>query len=133
MKTFPLQIVTPDGMVFDGEAVSLLIRSIGGDMAILAGHADFMTPLGTGHAKITLPDGTVKDASASGGFLSVKQGKVSAVTTTFEYAEDIDLARAEKAKEKAEEKLKTATEGREIDLAKAKLSRALSRISTVKK
>ena len=57
MKSYPLTVVTPDGCLFDGQAVRLVCRTITGDVAILAGHCDFCTALGMGEAHIVLPDG----------------------------------------------------------------------------
>lgn len=129
MKEFSLQIVTPDKTVMDGKAISLLIRTTTGDLEILAGHADLLAALGTGRARIRKADGKDVFASASGGFLSVSGGVVRVAATTFELAGELDLARAEAAKEKAEQALKNAKSRTEIDLAKAKLARALTRIS----
>ena len=56
MKSYPLTVVTPDGCLFDGQAVRLVCRTITGDVAILAGHCDFCTALGMGEAHIVTPD-----------------------------------------------------------------------------
>ncbi len=127
MRSYHLLVVTPDGAVFDGECESLLVRTSDGDIEILAGHMDYMASLGTGRARI-LTGGVSKFAACSGGFLTVSGGEVKLVSVTFEYKEDIDLARAEKAKADAEERISSAKSDRELSLAKAKLQRALSRI-----
>ena len=129
MKEFSLQIVTPDKTVMDGKAISLLIRTTTGDMEILAGHTDLLAALGPGRARIRTADGMDTFASVSGGFLSVSDGVVRIAATTFEMASELDLKRAEAAKEKAEQAIKEAKSSTEIDLAKAKLARALTRIS----
>ena len=107
MQGFHLQLVTPDGLVFDGIAEAILVRTTGGDVEIMRGHEDYFATLGTGRAKLTV-DGKAKDASASGGFISVKAGEVKLVCTTFEFAENIDLTRAKAAKEKSERALAAA-------------------------
>ena len=71
MRDFHLQIATPDGTVFDGGAVGLLVRTDGGDAEIMAGHEDYFATLGTGRAKLTTAEGA-REAAASGGFLSAK-------------------------------------------------------------
>ena len=129
MNTFKLNIVIPDGEKFAGEASSLTGRTKGGDVQILAGHADYLAALGTGRVKLVMPDGEERLASASGGFISVAGGEVSVVTTTFEFADEIDLRRAELAKERAEHAIATAKTEAETKCAKAKLSRAISRIT----
>ena len=128
MKSFQLEIVTPDGTSFSGEAQSLLVRTDDGDIEILAGHADFFATLGIGRARIKLPDGEDRFASASGGFITVASGKVSLAATTFEFADEIDLSRARAAAERAEKALSIAKSERDERVARAKLARALNRI-----
>ena len=128
MKSFPLQIVTPEGVRFIGEAESILIRTTDGDVEILAGHSDLVSAVGTGRVRIKA-GGESKFASASGGILTVKGGTVKLICVTLEFKEDIDLERANLAKEKAEERIARAKSDVELDLARAKLQRALSRIN----
>lgn len=127
MREFHLQIVTPDGMVFDGMAESLLVRSETGDIEIMAGHADLFASLGVGRARIKTSERNLLGSSA-GGFISVSRGEVKLVATTFEFKENINLNRAKSAKENAEARLRDAKSDKEILLAKAKLKRALNRI-----
>ena len=128
MNEFHLEIVTPDGIEFEGMAQSLLVKCESGDVEILARHTDYFGSLGIGRARIKTKDGD-RFASCAGGFLSVSGGKVRLIATTFEFAEDIDLGRAEKAKALAEARIAEAKSDRALDMAKAKLQRALSRIS----
>ena len=128
MREFHLQIVTPDGVSFDGKAESLLVRTDTGDVEILAGHADVFSSLGIGRARIKTASETLIGSSA-GGFLSVAGGEVKLVATTFEFKDDIDLKRAKAAKTSTEEKLAAAKDAREIDILKAKLQRAINRIN----
>ena len=128
MNSFNLKIATPDGLVFDGKAESLLVRTAEGDAEILAGHVDFLSALSTGRAKISV-NGEKKLASCSGGFVSVKKGDVSLVCTTFEFADDIDVARAKTAKERAEAALSSNNDAETEAMLKAKLARACSRIN----
>lgn len=127
MKKFHIEIVTPDGLCYDGDVESLLVRTDDGDVEILAGHADLFAAIATGRARILL-DGESKFASVSGGFLSVNNGCAKLCAITFEFAEDIDVTRAEKAKTKAEIALKSASDDRDERIAKAKIARAVSRI-----
>ena len=131
MKTFPLQIVTPDGEIFRGQAQKLIVRTIAGDVGILPNHADYVTALGMGQAKVVLEDATARLAACIGGLLTVTKGSVKLVATTFEWAENIDLARAERSKERAESVLtqKEKHTSEELALAEARLKRALVRSS----
>ena len=127
MKKFNLEIATPDGMRFSGEAESVLVRTADGDVEIMSGHTDLLASITTGRVRIKA-DGENRFASASGGFLSVTKDGVKLVTTTFEFAEDIDIRRAEEAKERAEQLLKSASDKSEIAYLEAKLARALVRL-----
>ena len=128
MRSFPLEIVTPDGLEFSGQAESILLRTTDGDLELLAGHADLLAALGIGRARIII-GGEHKLASLAGGFVLVNGGKVRVIATTFEFAADIDLDRAERAKERAEEQIKSAKSARELSLAESRLKRALNRIN----
>lgn len=129
MTAFHLQIVTPDGLIFDGEAEQLTVCTIDGFVGIRAGHIDYITALGMGEAKIETDEGT-RSAACIGGMLSVENGRVRVVATTFEWAEQIDKARAERAYEKARAILEDkASSERDLKLAEAKLKRALVRRS----
>lgn len=129
MSGFRLQIVTPDGSLFDGEAEALRVRTTEGYVSIRKDHADYLAALDIGVVTVTQPQGKARDAACGGGFLSVEKGEVRLVATTFEYAEMIDTERAEHAKSVAEQRIAAATEARDIELAKAKLARALTRLN----
>ena len=131
--TFQLQIVTPDGLIFEGEAERLFCRTIAGDVCILARHCDYMTALDMGEARVTMADGTVRRAACIGGMLAVTGGKARLVATTWEWAEEIDTARAEASRQRAEEILaRKGEDAREIELAQARLRRALVRTSVAR-
>ena len=131
MSTFPLKIVTADGLVYDGPAEMLVVRTTGGDMAVLARHINCVTPLGMGRATVVI-DGQRRYAAFIGGLLSVQDGEVNLVPTTFEWAESIDAARAEASKARAEGILNNQDSSEaDIKLAQARLSRAMVRSSVV--
>lgn len=98
MKTFPLHIGTPDGLLFEGNVEKVICRTITGDLAILAGHSNFCTALGMGESTVVMEDGTRREAACIGGMLSVMNGTCRLLATTWEWKEDIDQPRAEKAK-----------------------------------
>ena len=129
MSTFPLKIVTPDGLIYDGQAERLIVRSTTGDLAIMARHINYVTSLGMGKATV-IADGKHREAACIGGMLSVVNGEVTLVPTTFEWADAIDVARAEASQHRAEDILhnRNATDT-DIRLAEARLHRALVRKS----
>lgn len=129
MSAFSLQIVTPDGLIYDGQAEELIVRSTTGDIGIMAGHVNCVAPLGMGRATVVI-DGKKRYAACIGGMLSVIDGKVTLVPTTFEWAEAIDAKRADASYEKAQSILKDKTaSSTDLKLAEARLRRALVRKS----
>ena len=129
MNSFPLKIVTPDGLQFDGMAEELIVRTTTGDLGILAGHISCVAPLGMGRATV-LVDGKKRYAACIGGMVSVVKGAVTLVPTTFEWADKIDLERAQRSEMRAQSVLKDKTStDTDIRLAEARLKRALIRKS----
>lgn len=128
MRDFHIKIVSPDGLKLDGSIKSLLIRTDDGDVEILASHTDYFATIGVGRARIIIDD-SERFASVNGGFLSVSGGEVTLATTTFEFADEIDVERAKSAKEDAERRLSVAKTQSEINIAKAKLMRAMNRLN----
>ena len=130
MSTFPLKIVTPDGLLFNGEAQRIIVRTSEGDMAVMARHINCVAPLGMGRATVVDAEGNRRYGACIGGMLSVQDGEVSLVPTTFEWAESIDEARAQLSLERAEKVLNNAeSTAADIKLAEARLHRALVRKS----
>lgn len=129
MTPFPLKIVTPDGIRYDGQAEELIVRTTTGDMGFLAGHINCVAPLGMGRATVVV-EGVKRYGACIGGMVSVMDGAVSLVPTTFEWAEDIDPARVEESLKKAKAVIdnKNANEA-DVLLARARLRRALVRKS----
>ena len=129
MTSFPLKIVTPDRLVFDGSAEQILVRTTRGDVAFLARHINYVAPLGMGRAVI-IAEGVRRTAACIGGMLIVVDGAVTLVPTTFEWSDKIDLDRANAAYEKADKVLKNpSSSDNDLKLAEAKLRRALVRRS----
>ena len=129
MNSFPLKIVTPDGLQFEGQAEQLTVRTTSGDIGILAGHTNCVAPLGMGRATVVTEEGR-RYAACIGGMVSVVNGAVTLVATTFEWAESIDAARAQLSQERAEKVLKdSSASSTDVKLAEARLHRALVRKS----
>ena len=132
MMPFKLKIVTPDGLFFDGEAEQLLVRTATGDIGIMARHMNYVAPLGMGRA-VVISNGKRRAAACIGGMVTVMNGEVTLVPTTFEWAEDIDVARAEASEEKGN-KVLSADNSTDADvrLAEARIRRAIVRKSVAK-
>ena len=128
MTSFPLKIVTPDGLIYDGNAEMVIVRTITGDMAFLARHINCVAPLGMGRATVIV-DGQKRYAACIGGMITVVDGTVTLVPTTFEWADAIDAARAQASLDRAQKVLDNKENATETDLklAEARLHRALVR------
>ena len=129
MTPFPLKIVTLDGLQFDGEAESIIVRTTEGDMGVQAGHLNCVAPLGMGRATI-ITGGEKRYASCIGGIIFVLGGEVKLVPTTFEWAEDIDTGRSHMVAERARRIMgDPASTPQQIHNAKGHLKRAQVRLS----
>ena len=128
MTSFPLKIVTPDGLIYDGAAEMVIVRTITGDMAFLARHINCVAPLGMGRATVIV-DGQKRYAACIGGMITVVDGTVTLVPTTFEWADAIDADRAQASLDRAQKILDNKENATETDLklAEARLHRALVR------
>ena len=129
MSEYRLKIVTPDRLAFDGLAERMVARTTTGDVCILARHTEYITPLAIGIVKVK-SEGVWRTASCSGGTLVVTGGEATIITDAFEWSDEIDIERAERAKEKAEERMKNNSTEFEFKLAELKLKRAVNRIKT---
>lgn len=129
MKAFGLKIVTPDGVQFDGQAEELIVRTTTGDVGILAGHTNYVASLGMGQATV-ITDGQKRYGACIGGMVSVVDGNVTLLPTTFEWADTIDMDRLLASEQRAQQVLsdKNAS-STDILLAQARLKRALVRKS----
>lgn len=133
MANYHLRIVTPDRLVFDGMAEKLIVRTLEGDVCILANHINYLAPLGIGEAKVVAEGAQPRSAALNGGMLSVVDNDVNVIATTFEWADEIDVDRAERAKEQAEQRLHQLQEqDKQFRIAEAKLKRAIARIQASK-
>jgi F-type H+-transporting ATPase subunit epsilon len=120
-----VEVVAADHKVWEGEATMVVARTTDGDIGILPGHAPLLGLLVSGAVRIMPTDGDTVVAAVHGGFLSVSDDAVAVLAETAEIADDIDVARAEQALERArgadpdDEDAKAAGERAEARLAAA--------------
>ncbi|KRN97083.1 F0F1 ATP synthase subunit epsilon [Companilactobacillus kimchiensis] len=129
-----VNIVTPDGVVYDHHAKLVILSTIDGEIGVMAHHAPIIAPLIIDEVRVRRVDKPHHEDSiaVNGGFLEFSNDLVSIVANSAERARDIDLRRAEYAKEKAEETIKVAEEKHNVDdLARAQVSlrKAVNRIN----
>lgn len=131
MTPFKLEIITPEKKFFDGETEQIIVRTTVGDVGILNGHEPYCAALGIGQIRVMI-DGKFRHAATSGGIIKVNRVKTVVLVDSCEWADEIDVTRAEAAKDKAEARIKKAESDRQIRMAEAKLKRALNRIDTAR-
>ena len=131
MTPFKLDIITPEKKFFDGETEQIIVRTTVGDVGILNGHEPYCAALGIGQMRIMI-DGEFRRAATSGGIIKVSRSKTVILVDSCEWADEIDVERAEAAKEIAEDRMKSAESDRQMKMAEIKLKRALNRIDTAR-
>ena len=126
-KLFPFYMVTPDGKSLKGECDLLSVPSTIGVLGIMANHAPLEAILDIG--ELVVHNGSKEEYYAlSGGILHISKESVTVLADSFEAKEDIDLARAESAKTRAEERLKNKKENVDVLRAEVALRKAINRI-----
>jgi F-type H+-transporting ATPase subunit epsilon len=132
MATFRLEIVTAERMVFSDDVSALIAWGVEGQLGILPHHAPLMTMLQAGDLLIR-KDKEEEFFAISGGFLEVRPDKVIILADACERVDEIDIARAEEAKKRAQETMKAAPLSADAAAAEAALRRSLARLKVAEK
>ncbi|KOO49706.1 F0F1 ATP synthase subunit epsilon [Viridibacillus sp. FSL E2-0187] len=128
MKTIKVNIVTPDGPVYDSEVNMVIAKTVTGEMGILPGHIPTVAPLVVGAVRLD-SDKQTELVAVSGGFVEIRPDKVTILTPSAETASSIDLARAKEALNRAEQRLQSKQSGIDFKRAELALKRAMNRIN----
>ncbi|APS42621.1 ATP synthase epsilon chain [Weissella jogaejeotgali] len=130
--TLHVKVVTPDGVVFGHETASLVVLdTINGEEGIMANHAPIITSLHIGEVKVINEEESLQETvTISGGFAEFSENQLSIVSDSAERTQDIDVKRAEQAKERAEKHI-AAGDTDDVERAQAALMRAVNRIHAV--
>ncbi len=131
MATFKVKIITPEREAFSGEATKIVARTTVGDVGLMARHVNYVAGLGIGAFTLISDEGTKYGAAASG-FVSFVNNEATIVTDFFEWADEIDVSRAEKAMEKAKTEISNKKEKSDLIAMEIKLKKALNRIDVSK-
>ena len=132
MATFRLEIVTAEKMIFSDDVSAVMAWGAEGQLGILPNHAPLITMLQPGDLMIR-KDKEEEYVVISGGFLEVRPDKVIILADACERAEEIDIARAEEAKKRAQETMKAAPLTDQAASAEAALRRSLARLKVAEK
>lgn len=129
-ETLTIEVVTPEKAVVSEEAQSVVAPGSMGEFGVLADHTPFLTSLKEGLLRYVDSSGQQKSVFVNGGFAEALPGKVTVLAESAELKEDIDVRRAEEAKDRAEKRLDVSS-GEKVDTARAKaaLARAIHRIT----
>lgn len=135
MNELDLEIISPEKKVYSGKVKSVTIPGTKGNFQVLYNHAPLISTFEVGIVKLDLTDDSKKYFTTSGGSAEVLNNKVLILSDTIESVENIDLERAKKSKDRAEERLANKTKDKDIDVERARVSmaRALNRIKAVEK
>jgi len=131
MKTVLVNVVTPDGPVYDADVEMVSVKAQSGELGILPGHIPMVAPLQIGAVRLKKGSGT-ELVAVTGGFLEVRPDKVTILAQAAETADSIDVARAEAAKKRAEERLNQKTDDIDFKRAELALKRAINRLDVTK-
>jgi F-type H+-transporting ATPase subunit epsilon len=128
-KTFPLEILTLQKLFLREEARFVIAPGQEGVFEILANHAPFVFALKPGPLRMRMPDGGDQLVAVGTGFLIVQKDRTTVLTRSAERPEEIDVERARRAKERAEQRLEQpSSPDMDLTRAQAALQRALARL-----
>lgn len=127
---FKLRIITPDRVFYEGEASMVEFNTTEGEIGVYKKHVPTTVIISPGILTITEAEGQ-KEAALHSGFAEILQDEVVILAEIIEWPEEIDVKRAEAAKERAEERLRSKTPETDVLRAETALQRALARIHVI--
>ncbi len=131
INDFTLKIITPDRMFYENPVKMVEFNTVEGEIGVLPGHIPMTVIVKPGVLTITEEDGS-KEAALHAGFAEILQNQVTILAEIIEWPEEIDGTRAQEAKERAEERLRTKEPETDTARAEIALRRALTRIEVLK-
>ena len=131
--SFQVTISTPDGVVYDQPATMVVVTTAGGQMGVMANHVPVVAALGIDLVMVKHSDTDAADdvIAVNGGFMEFHNNVATIAADSAELAQNIDINRAESAKERAEKMLNQANASHnksELDRAEVHLKRAINRL-----
>ena len=133
MSTFTLQLFAADRVFYIGKAQMVILPALDGEKAFLANHEEMIIAITEGVVRYQLEDGSWQRAIVSDGFADFANNRLKVLVYSCEKPEEIDVKRAQEAKERAEEQLRQKQSIQEYHVSKASLARALVRIREASK
>jgi len=127
-KSFSLRIISPDRVVYEGEATSVSVPGVSGGFQVLYNHAPLLSALFAGPVKFKSVSGDDTIYATGGGFLEVHDNQVVVLVESAELPADIDVKRAEASRVRALERIRGGGRSADVNRAEASLQRALNRL-----
>ena len=131
MEDYKLRIITPDRVFYEGTADMIEFNTTEGEIGVLPGHIPMTVIIKPGVLTITDKD-EVKEAALHSGFVEILPDRMTILAEVVEWPGEIDLERAEAAKRRAEERIKSHTPETDMARAETALMRAVARIQVLK-
>ena len=131
LKTLTVSVVTPDGQVLEEDYEMVSCKAETGELGILPGHIPLVAPLTINAVRLKRNE-EEELVAVNGGFVEVRPDKVTILAQSAEKAEDIDVERAERAKERAQKLLESNDPNIDVERAQLALYRALNRLNVAK-
>ncbi|MFI8711611.1 F0F1 ATP synthase subunit epsilon [Brevibacillus brevis] len=132
MSKMTVEVVTPERVVYSGQAEMVIARGLQGEIGIMPNHMPLVTPLKTAPVRIKTEGDKELQMAVSGGFMEVRGDKVTILAETAELPGDIDVERAKAAKERAEKRLTEKYAELDVKRAERALQRAMARLDVSK-
>lgn len=128
MDTFGLKIISSDRLFYEGRCRKIIIPASDGELGILPNHENMVIAVNVGDARMEVEEGVWTDIAVGAGFAEVVNNRVTILVDTAERPDEIDVRRAEEAKERAEEQLRQKQSIQEYYRTQASLARAMNRL-----
>ena len=128
MKEFSLEIITPSKTAFAGQVTSITVPGVKGEFQVLLNHAPLMSNFEIGRIKLELTDGGEKVFVTSGGVIEVIHNVVLLLADSIETPEEIDAQRAQKAADRAKQRITERAKETDLSRAEISLARAINRL-----
>ncbi len=132
-RAFALKIITPDRVFYEGEAIMVELRTTEGEIGVFKNHIPLTCVVAPGLLRIRESDKETKVAALISGFVEILQDSMTILAEVVEWSDEIDLARAEEAKERAEKRITDKADDTDMRRAECALQRSIARIEDAKK
>ncbi|MBQ7586608.1 MAG: ATP synthase F1 subunit epsilon [Lachnospiraceae bacterium] len=132
-RAFALKIITPDRVFYEGEAIMVELRTTEGEIGVFKNHIPLTCVVAPGLLRIRESDKETKVAALISGFVEILQDSMTILAEVVEWSDEIDLTRAEEARERAEKRITEKADDTDMRRAECALQRSIARIEAAKK